>query len=150
MKGRRGTTDGEQAGRLGGSPVKWVGTWLAPFKPGTCRCRCSSSNRFHEPSAREVTSNSFGMAHLHRVSQRRSLQDCWSVGKRKRLAVRANRVRGDLALTQNVDVTIRGGAAALLMCLCMSGCHKTHALCRVLLLIYMLKVFIMQLSSLMG
>lgn len=125
--------------------MKWVGTRLALFKPGTCRCRCSSSNSFHEPSAREVTSNSFGMAHLHRASLRMSLQDWCSVGER--LAVRANRVRGELALRQNVDAT---GAVALLMCPCMSGCHKTHALCRVLLLIHMLKVFIMQLSSLMG
>lgn len=44
----------------------------------------------------------------------------------------ANRVRGDVALTWNVDAT---GAADLLMCLFMSGCHKTHVLCRVQLLI---------------
>lgn len=72
-------TDVEQADSLGGSPVKWVGTRLALFKPGTCRCRCSSSNSFHEPSAREVTSKSFGVAHLHHASQRMSLQDWRSV-----------------------------------------------------------------------
>lgn len=51
----------EQAGR--GSLVKWVGTSVALCNHGTCRCRCSSSKSFYQPSEREVTSNSFGITH---------------------------------------------------------------------------------------
>lgn len=132
-----------------------VGTRLALFKPGTCRCRCSSSNSFHEPSVREVTSNSFGMAHLHRASQRRSLQDWSSVGEKKHTHTKTkNSWQSELTGLGEISplhgMWMCGGAAAPPMCLCISSCHKTHALCRVLLLIYMLIVFIMQLSSLMG
>lgn len=123
---RRGSTDGEQAGR--GSLVKWVGTSLALCNHGTCRCRCSSSKSFYQPSEREVTSNSFGITHLHHAFLRRSLQDWWSVWKR--LAARASRadvgetrVRGDPALhggmwMQITMVKHRKGSPAPLRCLC--------------------------------
>lgn len=68
------------------------------------------------------------MAHLHRASQRRGLQDWSSVGKKKhteeKKIKRANGVRGALALTRNVDAS---EAAGPLMCLCMSGCHMQSA-----------------------
>lgn len=68
---------------MGGLAGGWVGTCLALCSYGTCRCRCSSSKGFYQPREREVTSNSFGIAHLHRAFPRRSLQEWGGVGKKK-------------------------------------------------------------------
>lgn len=92
-----------------GKPSEVGGMSLALYNRGTCRCRCSSSKSFYQPSGREVTRNSFGITHLHHAFLRRnvSVQDWWSVGKR--LAARARRadvgetwVRGDPPLREGM------------------------------------------------
>lgn len=91
---KRGSTDGLQTGR--GILVMWAGTRLALCKRGTCRCRCSSSNSFYQPSEREVTSNSFDITHLLHVFLRRSLVETGGLWERDRTSkadVGENRVR---------------------------------------------------------
>lgn len=114
--------------RLGrGSLVKWVGTRLALYNHGTCRCRYSSSKSFCQPSEREVMSNSFGITHLYHAFLRRSLQDWWSVGKRvaarvSRADTGETRVMGDPALYVGmwIQTPIVKHKKVPTRCLCMS------------------------------
>lgn len=127
-----------------------LGTCLALCSYGTCRCRCSSSKGFYQPREREVTSNSFGIAHLHCAFPRRSLQDYGSVGKKKKRLAHGGswadwgetRAKAGPALRGNVDATNSGEAHGsscdtTAVSVHVLACLNMPALCRQLSLICM-------------
>lgn len=121
----------------GGSLMEWVGThaWrfvaMAHADVAVVLPKASTN-----PSEREVTSNSFGIAHLHHAFLRRSVQHRGGVGKKKqtkkgwqtwpsRADVGETGARGDPALhegmwMQTAVVTQRRASPARQRCLCIS------------------------------